>query len=60
MVVGLGKDRRCRMAVVGSGCRLGQKGSRSRVYKDQMMPSRSDFFRFLESEERLSVSKLDF
>jgi hypothetical protein len=22
------------------------------------MPSRSDFFRFLESEERLSVSKL--
>jgi len=23
-----------------------------------MMPSRSDFFRFLESEERLSVSKL--
>jgi hypothetical protein len=48
------------MAVVGSGCRLGQKGSRSRVYKDQMMPSRSDFFRFLESEERLSVSKLDF
>ena len=60
MVVGLGKDRQSLPVVEGSACRLEQKGSRSRAWKDLKTPFSRIFRRFLESEESLPVLSLEY